>query len=102
MSTNNARNISQEEFDRRSAEVRATPEYQAAYRAAQIAYELGTQVRVAREKRGWTQTELAARAGMRQHAISRFEAGDSVPTIQTLERIAAALDVQLTIELASA
>ncbi|MFE7743402.1 multiprotein-bridging factor 1 family protein [Nocardia sp. NPDC057455] len=93
--------ITQKEFDRRSAEVRATPEYQAAYRAAQLAYELGKKVREAREQRGWTQTELARRAGMKQHAISRFEAGDSVPTLQTLDRIAAALEVHLNIGFAA-
>lgn len=93
--------VTQKEFDRRSAEVRATPEYQAAYRAAQIAYELGKKVREAREERGWTQTELAHRAGMKPHAISRFEAGDVVPTLATLDRIAAALDAHLTIDFAA-
>lgn len=66
------------------------------------AWGVGKKVREAREARGWTQTELANRAGMKQHAISRFEAGDSVPTLQTLDRIAVALDVHLRIELASA
>ncbi|MEU1982528.1 MULTISPECIES: helix-turn-helix domain-containing protein [Nocardia] len=93
--------ISQEEFDRRSAEVRATPEYQEAYRSAQIAYELGKKVREAREARGWTQAELARRAGMKQHAVSRFEAGDVVPTLTTLDRIASALESHLTIDFAA-
>lgn len=93
--------ITQQEFDRRSEEVRATPEYQAAYRAARIAYELGKKVREAREARGWTQAELAERAGMKQHAISRFEAGDVVPTLTTLDRIAAALESHLTIDFAA-
>src|SRR5690606_13155071 len=97
-----AQNISQEEFDRRTSEVRDTPEYKAARRAAEIAYELGVLVREAREARGWTQAELAGRAGMKQHAISRFEAGDGVPTIQTLNRIADALDAELNIGLVSA
>ncbi|MFI7528189.1 multiprotein-bridging factor 1 family protein [Nocardia salmonicida] len=96
------RNISQEEFERRSAEVQATPEYKAAYRAAQLAYQLGEKVREAREARGWTQTELAKRAGMKQNAISRFEAGDGVPTLQTLDRLVSALDVHLTLGLAHA
>ncbi|MGN2635409.1 helix-turn-helix domain-containing protein [Nocardia takedensis] len=100
--TTAGRNIGQEEFDRRSAETRATSEYQVAYRAAEIAYRLGEQVRRVREARGWTQSELAKRAGMKQNAISRFEAGDGVPTIQTLDRIAGALNVQLHIELMSA
>lgn len=93
--------ISQEEFDRRSAEVRATPEYREAYRSAQIAYELGKKVREAREARGWTQAELARRAGMKQHTVSRFEAGDVVPTLTTLDRIASALESHLTIDFAA-
>ncbi|TCJ89961.1 helix-turn-helix domain-containing protein [Nocardia alba] len=100
--TTTGRKTSQEEFNRRSTEVRATPEYQAAYRAAEIAYRLGEQVRQAREARGWTQSELAKRAGMKQNAVSRFEAGDGVPTIPTLERLAGALEVQLSIELTPA
>ncbi|MFE3759533.1 multiprotein-bridging factor 1 family protein [Nocardia tengchongensis] len=89
--------MTQEEFNRHSAEVRETPEYQAAYRAAKLAYELGKQVREVREARGWTQAELASRAGMKQNAISRFEAGDGIPTLQTLDRLAAALDAHLTV-----
>lgn len=100
--TTTARKTSQEEFTRRSAETRATTEYQTAYRAAEIAYRLGEQVRQAREARGWTQSELAKRAGMKQNAISRFEAGDGVPTIQTLDRLAGALEVKLNIELTPA
>ncbi|MGW4736789.1 helix-turn-helix domain-containing protein [Nocardia xishanensis] len=92
---------SQRDFDAHLEATRATPEYQAAARAYALAYELGRQIRAAREARGWSQTELANRAGMRQHAVSRLEAGDVVPTITTLERIAAALDTELSVSLAA-
>ncbi|WP_067847334.1 helix-turn-helix domain-containing protein [Nocardia lijiangensis] len=92
---------SQQEFDAHLAATRATPEYQAAARAYTLAHELGRQIRAAREARGWSQTELATRAGMRQHAVSRLEAGDVVPTITTLERIAAALETELSVSLAA-
>ena len=89
--------MKQEEFDRALGEKRDTAEYRAAYAAAQLAIELGAQVREARLHRGWTQTELARRAGMRPHAVSRLEAGDVVPTLMTLERVAAALEARLSV-----
>lgn len=70
-----------------------------AYEAARIAFELGAEVRALREKRGWSQTELAKRAGMTQSAMARFEAGGTVPTLPVLERIAVALEMRLSVEL---
>ncbi|WP_370969834.1 helix-turn-helix domain-containing protein [Amycolatopsis sp. cg9] len=73
-----------------------------AYEAARIAFELGTEVRMLREERGWTQTELAERAGMTQSAMARFEAGGTIPTLPVLERVAAALQMRLSIALSPA
>ena len=72
------------------------------YVAARLAFELGVAVRTLREERGWSQTELAARAGMTQSAMARFEAGGTVPTLQVLERIASALQMRLSVELVPA
>ena len=44
--------------------------------------------------------QLAARAEMTQSALSRLEAGGVVPTIPLLERISAALDADLIVEIA--
>ena len=55
-----------------------------------------------RERRlalGLSQTELAARAGMTQPTLSRLKAGGVVPTLPLLDRIAAALDADLTVTL---
>ena len=70
-----------------------------AYDAARIAFELGAEVRTLREQRGWSQTELASRAGMTQSAMARFEAGGTVPTLPVLERIASALEMRLSVAL---
>jgi transcriptional regulator with XRE-family HTH domain len=75
----------------------AEPGAQASYDAARRAYELGRAVRELRVARGWSQTDLARAARMTQSAIARFESGGTVPTIPVLERLAGALDADLTI-----
>jgi ribosome-binding protein aMBF1 (putative translation factor) len=79
--------------DRRMAEPGAAE----AYEATKLAFELGRAVRELRERRSWSQTELAEAASMTQSAIARFEAGGTVPTLPVLERIAHALDVRLSV-----
>ena len=80
---------------RRMAEPGATE----AYRAAQLAHELGQAVRDLRQQRGWSQADLARAAGMTQSAIARFEAGGTVPTLPVLDRVATALDASLDLHL---
>lgn len=80
--------------DRRMAEPGAIEEYA----ATRLAYELGREVRDRREQRGWSQSELARAAGMTQSAVARFEAGGTVPTLTVLERIARALDTELSVQ----
>ena len=54
----------------------------------------------AREKMGITQTELAKRMGVKQPALSRLERGAiSKATVETLKKIASALDSRLIIRL---
>lgn len=75
----------------------AEPGAAEAYDAARLAFELGRSVRELRERRGWSQTQLAKASGMTQSAVARFEAGGTVPTLAVLERLAAALDVSLKV-----
>jgi transcriptional regulator with XRE-family HTH domain len=79
--------------ERRMAELGAAE----AYDAARLAFELGRSVRELRERRGWSQAQLAKASGMTQSAVARFEAGGTVPTLAVLERLAAALDVSLKV-----
>ncbi len=79
---------------------RSTSEYREGYVEAQRAFRIGQAVRERRLALGLSQTEVARRAGMTQPALSRLEAGGVIPTIPLLERITAALDADLIVEIA--
>jgi ribosome-binding protein aMBF1 (putative translation factor) len=74
-------------------------ERRAGYREARESFALAERVRQARERLGVTQAELAARIGSTQPAIARLEAGGVSPSLVTLRRIAAALGLELVVEL---
>jgi ribosome-binding protein aMBF1 (putative translation factor) len=79
---------------------RESDEYRQGHAEAQRAYIIGKAVRDHRLALGLSQTELAIRAGMTQPALSRLEAGGVIPTIPLLDRISAALDADLIVEIA--
>ena len=81
-----------------SAEERV--EFDEALAAARLALEVGEKVRDAREAAGLTQRDLAARMSTSQAAVARLEAGRTSATLTTLQRVAAALDMTITVNLA--
>ena len=58
--------------------------------------ELAHLIRQAREARGLSMSAVAERAGLSQQMISYVERGMRLPTIDTLLRISAALEVDLS------
>ena len=67
-------------------------------------YDLGSTVRKLRERKGWTQTELARRARVTQGYIAKLEGWTSGgatktrranPSLDVLQRVATALGVNL-------
>ena len=54
---------------------------------------LSARIRTARERHGWTQAELGQRADMAAAAVSHFENGVRQPSLESLVRLADALDV---------
>jgi DNA-binding XRE family transcriptional regulator/predicted RNase H-like HicB family nuclease len=59
-------------------------------------------LRWARKRAGLTQAELARRAGLSQPAVARLEHPDHNPTLDLLERVAAALGTRLEVDLRAA
>lgn len=59
---------------------------------------IAEQVVIQRHARGLSQQELAELCGTTQSAIARFEHGGRPPKIDTLLRIAEALDCELIVE----
>jgi transcriptional regulator with XRE-family HTH domain len=57
---------------------------------------VGTRIRRLRRARGWTQGKLAEGAGLSVEGLSRIERGSRTPRIDTVGRIARALQVEVT------
>ncbi|MDW3212725.1 MAG: helix-turn-helix transcriptional regulator [Ilumatobacteraceae bacterium] len=72
-------------------------EFDQTYDATRLAIEVGDQVRTAREAAGLTQRELAARMGTSQAAVARLEAGGTGATLTSLQKVAGALDLKVTV-----
>ena len=56
---------------------------------------IGTRIRQLRSDKGLSQGDIEERTGLLRCYVSRVENGHTVPSLETLERFAAALDVQL-------
>lgn len=64
---------------------------------ARTAKQTGNVIQRARKKRGWTQTFLADRAGLRQETISHIEKGDNPAKLASIFAVLAALDLEFRI-----
>ena len=84
------------------AERSGHPEVRAEYEQTRLRFELAEAIRTRREEMGLSQRQVAERAGMTQPGVARFEAGGTTPTLPLLERLAAALDLTLTVSLGPA
>jgi transcriptional regulator with XRE-family HTH domain len=56
---------------------------------------IGTRLRALREDRKFSQGDIEKRTGLLRCYISRVENGHTVPSIETLEKLAAALEIPL-------
>jgi len=60
--------------------------------------QVGETIKKARERHGLSQRTLALRAGTDQAAISRIERGEISPSLETVERLLAAVGERLALE----
>ncbi len=75
------------------------PEYVAAEEELRPLLDLADEVLRLRLQSGWSQSELARRAGTQQSNISRIEAGLGNPTLKFIQRLADALGTGVEIRL---
>ena len=76
-----------------------SPERRRGYEKAGRAIRLAMEIRALREARGLSQRELAERVGTTQSAIARLEGGNISPSLPTLDKIAEALEAELSVSL---
>jgi len=61
-----------------------------------IKLDVGIAIRLVRQSKGWSQEELAERAGLHRTYISGVERGVRNPTITVLKAVSDALDITLS------
>jgi len=83
--------------DDRKRELVNDPQTRREVEALKPKFDVVRAIIAARQAKGLSQAALAERIGTRQSAIARLESGSYNPTVQFLEKIARALDAELTI-----
>jgi transcriptional regulator with XRE-family HTH domain len=73
------------------------PEYVQAEQELKLIFEIADHVLRLRLERGWSQAELAEHAETKQANISRLESGLSNPSVKFLEKLAKALDTNISV-----
>ena len=63
---------------------------------------IGARVRIERESRGWSLTELAERSGVSRAMVHRIERGESSPTATLLARLSGAFSLSMSALIARA
>ncbi len=71
-------------------------------KSTRLALDVGERVRDARKAAGLSQRQLAARMGTSQAAVARLEAGGVGATLTTLQKVATALGLKVTVDLIAA
>lgn len=86
------------DFDEFLEEQLKDPEFRAEYEALEPEFAIVQAMIDARKKTGLTQKQLSEKTGIAQSDISKFENGDGNPSLKTLQRLAAGMDMVLHIE----
>jgi ribosome-binding protein aMBF1 (putative translation factor) len=90
-----AKNSVREHFEKMYSEDEA---FRDEWKALQPEYEIIRAILDARQSKNITQKQLSERTGINQSDISKLERGTANPSIKTLKRLAAGLDMTVKIE----
>lgn len=74
------------------------PEYRREYERTRLATDIATKVIQYRADHGLSQTALGRKLGMSQPNVARLEAGEHLPSVDTLARLAAVLGLDFSID----
>lgn len=86
-------------FDDVLSEELDDPEFRARWAKTALARAIANQVVGYRDRHHLTQTQFAELLGMKQPAIARLEAAEHNPSIETLVKLATALDIEVNINI---
>jgi len=78
-------------------QIKGDPRFAQDLAAARAEVRLALMIVRLREERGWSQRDLAKKTGIKQPQIARLEKGGQMPTIETLWRLADALNAKVVI-----
>jgi len=76
-------------------ELTENPLFREAQEELRLPFAFGDAVIKERLRKGWSQAELARRAGTKQANISRIEAGLANPTLHLVQKLCKALDLEI-------
>ena len=65
------------------------------YRYDDINKKMGLKVKLERIRMGFSQEKLAEKANLSKNSVGAIERGESSPTIETLDRLAKAFNIEL-------
>ena len=85
-------------FDEHLAEQMEDPEFAREWERLEPEYAVINAILDAQQELDITQSELAARCGMKQSALSRLETGKTSPTLKTLQQLADGMGKKLVIQ----
>jgi len=86
------------DFNEYVAEKLKDPEFRAEYDALEPEFAIIHAMIDARKNSGFTQKQLSERAGIAQGDISKIENGNANPSLNTLKRLASAMNMKLKLE----
>lgn len=86
-------------FEEILAESLQDPEFRAEWERTAPARALALRLVAYRAEHGLSQTALAKRLGVSQPAVARMELGEHLPTLETLIKIAEALEVEVLVDI---